>query len=293
VRVRRFFRTPKGVLIIVLSILLVLAAFGAGVRLVAPGVAAAVLAGTLLDGIILRVRKHKWVFPDGALLTAMIVAMILSPHEPWYVFAVTSVLGIVSKYLIRVRTANVFNPAALALVATFYIFDTGQSWWGALPELPLPAIAVLIVLGVFIVNRVNKLPVALSFLGCYFLLVTLSTFVADPAHVAALYRAPDLHSAAYFAFFMVTDPPTSPPKHREQLIYGAIVAAAGFAVFELIGAAYFLLAGLLVANVLEGARRWGEKRKDGGTDRSWPLRGHIAERWNGGTRASGPLLSRR
>jgi enediyne biosynthesis protein E5 len=264
VRAKRFFRTPKGVLIIVLSILLMLAAVGSGVRLVAPGVAAAVLAGTLLDGIILRVRKHKWVFPDGALLTAMIVAMILSPHEPWYVFAATSVVGIVSKYLVRVRTANVFNPAALALVATFYIFDTGQSWWGALPELPLPAIALLIVLGVFIVNRVNKLPVMLSFLGCYFLLVTASTFVADPARVAALYRAPDLHAAAYFAFFMVTDPPTSPPRHREQLIYGAIVAVVGFAVFELIGAAYFLLAGLLVANVIEGARRWRERRKDGG-----------------------------
>jgi hypothetical protein len=53
----------------------------------------------------------------------------------------------------------------------------------------------------------------------------------------------------------VTDPPTSPPKPRDQLVFGAIVAVAAYAAFELIGAAYFLLAGLLVANVWEAWRR--------------------------------------
>ena len=40
-RVRRFFHTPKGLLIIVLALLTVLGAVGAGVRLVAPVVVAA------------------------------------------------------------------------------------------------------------------------------------------------------------------------------------------------------------------------------------------------------------
>jgi hypothetical protein len=71
-----------------------------------------------------------------------------------------------------------------------------------------------------------------------------------------LYRAPDLHAALFFAFFMVTDPPTSPPKHRDQLVYGVIVAVVSLAVFELVHAVYFLLAGLLVANVWEAARKW-------------------------------------
>ena len=107
----------------------------------------------------------------------------------------------------------------------------------------------------------------LAFLGVYYLLVTITAFVGDPARVAELYRAPDLHAALYFAFFMVTDPPTSPPKHRDQLVFGAIVAVASYAAFELIGAAYFLLAGLLVANVVGGvaprssARRAGASRR--------------------------------
>ncbi|HEV8410484.1 MAG TPA: hypothetical protein VGQ30_08240, partial [Gemmatimonadaceae bacterium] len=86
-------------------------------------------------------------------------------------------------------------------------------------------------------------------------LFTITAFVGDPAKVVDMYRAPDLHAALFFAFFMLTDPPTSPPKERDQLVYGAITAAVSYAVFELIGAAYFLLAGLLVANIWEAARR--------------------------------------
>jgi hypothetical protein len=73
--------------------------------------------------------------------------------------------------------------------------------------------------------------------------------------VAELYRAPDLHAALFFAFFMVTDPPTSSPKHREQLVYGVIVAVVSYAVFELAGSACYLLVGLLVANGWEAWRR--------------------------------------
>src|SRR6185369_9447839 len=109
---------------------------------------------------------------------------------------------------------NVFNPAALALVATFYVFNTAQSWWGALPELTPIAVTVLLATGVFITFKVSKVPAVIVFLGTYYLLFTVTAFVGDPRRVAALYRAPDLNAALYFAFFMVTDPPTSPPKYR-------------------------------------------------------------------------------
>lgn len=252
---QRFFKTPKGLTIAVLGALTTVAALGPGVRAVAPGVLVGVLAAMLADTPILRVREGRWTFPDGALLTGLIVAVILSPQEPWYVTAITSVVGVVSKYAIRATSANVFNPAAFALVATFYVFDTGQSWWGAVPELPLAVVVLLLAAGVFVSDRVNKMPAVLAFLGVYYLLCTATTFVGNPAHVAELYRAPDLHAALFFAFFMVTDPPTSPPKRRDQIVFGIVVAVVSFAVFETVGAAYFLLAGLLVANMWEAWRR--------------------------------------
>src|SRR5262249_13926758 len=151
-----------------------IAAIGEGLELVAPGIAAAIAAAALVDAPILRWREKAWDFPSGAVLTGLIVAMVLSPQEPWRITALISAIAIVSKYVFRTRSANVFNPAALAIVATFYVFDTGQSWWGALPDVAPVAIVILFAGGVFIADRVNKLPLVLAFLGAYFLLFTLT-----------------------------------------------------------------------------------------------------------------------
>jgi Na+-translocating ferredoxin:NAD+ oxidoreductase RnfD subunit len=185
----------------------------------------------------------------------VIVAMVLTPQEPWYVPACTSALAVLSKYVFRTRSANVFNPAALAIVATFYVFDTGQNWWGALPEGGALGLAALFATGLFIADRVNKLPLVLTFLGTYYVCFTATAFMGDPKGVAEIFRTPDLQAVLFFTFFILTDPPTSPVKYGDQLICGGIVAAASFAVFEWIGAAYYLLAGVLVGNVWEAWRR--------------------------------------
>ena len=253
--VLRYFKTPKGVFTLILLVLTVISATKEGWTLVLPSLLAAMTNAVLVDAPILRAREGKWLYPDGALLSGWLVALILSPHEPWRVAAITSAVAVLSKYVVRVRRANVFNPAALGLVATFYVFDTGHSWWGALAALPLAWLIALFATGLYITVRLNKAPLVLSFLGVYYLLITTMAFIGGPARVMELYRAPDLHAALFFAFFMATDPPTSPPKHRDQLIYGAMTAVVSVAVFELIGAAYFLLAGVLVANVWEGWRK--------------------------------------
>ena len=171
-KLERFFKTPKGLLTIILALLIGIAAPGQGLRAVAAGLGSAMLLAGAVDMLILRVRKDVWEFPSGAVLTAMIVAMVLRAQEPWYVTAITSVTAVLSKYLFRTRFANVFNPAALAIIGAFYVFHTGQSWWGALPEVTPWAQLVLIATGVFIAERVNKLPLVLAFLGAYFLLFT-------------------------------------------------------------------------------------------------------------------------
>jgi Na+-translocating ferredoxin:NAD+ oxidoreductase RnfD subunit len=251
----RFLRTPKGLLLIVLALLVIIAAGYEGWRVLAPGLGSAIVCAAVLDGAILRFRRGRWEFPDGAVLSAMLVAMVLSAQQPWHYTAVTAVVAILSKYLFRSRAANVFNPAAFALVATFYIFDTGQSWWGALPAAPPLMEIVVILTGVFIADRVNKMPMVLGFLGVYYALFTMTAFVSPPAAVAEVFRTPDAQATLFFALFILTDPPTSPVKYRDQIACGAIVAIVAYAVFMWVGAAYYLLAGVLVGNVWEAWRR--------------------------------------
>ena len=254
-KIRNFFKTPKGLVTIILVILIVMAAPGQGVRKVAAGLVTATAAAGLVDALILRARKKVWEFPSGAVLTAMIVAMVLRAQEPWYVTTITSVAAVLSKYLFRTRSANVFNPAALAMIASFYVFHTGQSWWGALPDVAPVAKVVLLAAGVFITDRVNKMPLVLTFLGAYFLLFAATAFGNDPLSVAEIFRTPDLEAALYVAFIILTDPPTSPAKYPDQIVCGVIVAVVSYVFFEWAGVVYYLLAGVLAGNVWEAYRR--------------------------------------
>jgi Na+-translocating ferredoxin:NAD+ oxidoreductase RnfD subunit len=261
VSARAFFRAPKGQLLIVLGILLLVAMEVSGMALTLPGVASAIVVAAI-DAPILRAREGKWKFPDGALLTAMIIAMVLAPHEPWYVPAVATAIAILSKYVARTKTANIFNPAALALLVVFFLFGAEESWWGALSDAPLLLTALLVAGGGYMAVHLKKLPGVLAFLGVYFLAFTLASYAGDPAKVWEVFRAPDLEAVLYLALFMVTDPPTSPPRAKEQAQFGALAAAVTVVTYFTGGGAYFLLTGVLVANAWEAVRRtrWRARR---------------------------------
>ena len=72
---------------------------------------------------------------------------------------------------------------------------------------------LLVATGIFIADRVNKMPMVLAFLGAYYLLFTVTAFVGDPRAGRRSFRAPDLQAVLFFAFFILTDPPTSPMKY--------------------------------------------------------------------------------
>ncbi|HEY7909145.1 MAG TPA: RnfABCDGE type electron transport complex subunit D [Thermomicrobiales bacterium] len=253
--VLRFFRTPKGLLLVVLPLLAALAATNEGLRLALPEVIGAALAAALLDVALARVIRGAWFFPSGALLSGLIVALIVSPTEPLRVAVVTAMLAVNSKYLFRARGRHIFNPAALALVVAYFLYASEQNWWGALANVPPPFVVVLIATGVFIADRVNKLPMVLAFLGCFLSIFTIATFVGHAGQAGEIFRAPDINAALFFAFFMLTDPPTSPARYRDQVVFGVIVAVASAAIFLTIGALYYLPAGLLIGNGWEAWRR--------------------------------------
>src|ERR1700722_8912926 len=259
---RSFVKTPKRLVTVILLILTLMAAPGQGFRTAIFKMAGAAIAAGLMDLCILRARKKVWEYPSGAVITAMIVAMVLRVQEPWYVVTITSVFAVLSKYVVRSRSANVFNPAALAIVVSFYVFHTGQNWWGALTDLEPVAKVVMLGAGVFIADRVNKIPLVMTFLGVYFTLFTMTAFVNNPLPVAEIFRTPDAEAALYFAFFILTDPPTSPAKYRDQLYCGMIVAVISYGLFDLAGVVYYLLAGVLAANVWEAWRRMRRRTGD-------------------------------
>ncbi len=254
-RARQFARTPKGTLILIFVPLAVVAAASAGVATVLPVTLATVLTATALDLAINRLQRRAWIFPSGAIITGLIIAFVLSPAESWFAPVIASAVAIGSKHAIRSRLANVFNPAALAIVATSVLLGTVQSWWGALPDLGPVGVALLLVSGVFMADRINKLPLVLAFLGTYFFLFSEASFIVDPSQVAEVFRAPDLQAVLFFAFFMLDDPPTCPVRYFDQAVFALIVGLVSYFVFITYGAVYYLPAGLLAGNAFEALRR--------------------------------------
>jgi len=254
-RLRQFLRTPKGALLAIFFGLFALGASSVGWSVAAPHMVAAVLGAVLAEFAVHRLNRTRWSFPSSAILSGMIVAFVLGPETPHAVTAAVATLATLSKHLIAIDRKHIFNPAGLALLVSVPLFATGQSWWGALPDLSWPFLLVLLAGGAFIVDRINKFPLVLSFLGTSFaLLMALSRF--DPLLAAELFRTPFVQAALFFALFMLTDPPTAPSRYPEQVATGVLVATVSVAA-ELLGAGQaYLLVALLVGNAALAARRW-------------------------------------
>jgi Na+-translocating ferredoxin:NAD+ oxidoreductase RnfD subunit len=258
-RLQRFWRSPKGTLTLVFLPLLLVGGASIGWKVALPHVLAA-LAGTCLFDLVLNyVKRRSLAVPSSAFLSGLIVAFVLGPLEPhWVTFAVGA-LATLSKHVLRTRQGHLFNPAALALLVSVPLFGTGQSWWGALANVPSPWLLLLLVGGVLILDRLNKFPLALSFLGFYFGLFAFGALL-DPARVAEMFRVPFTNAALFLACFMLTDPPTSPGRRSDQVWIGGIVAVVS-AVAQLIGVGQaYLLVGLLAGNLTLAGRRWATQR---------------------------------
>jgi enediyne biosynthesis protein E5 len=254
-----FLRTPKGQLLCIFGVFLLLAMPFDGGFAVLPNVLAAALAACAIDLVYTFWETRRWSVPTSALLSGLIVAFILGPQEPWIAVAWVAGFSSVSKHVFANDREHIFNPAALALFGSVLMFGSGQSWWGALGDAPGPFALVLIACGAFIVDRLNKFPLVLAFLGTYFVAFAAAA-VVQPTTVAEMFRSPFVQSALFLAFFMLTDPPTSPNRVGDQVWYGVIAALTAFAT-QLLGAGQvYLLLGVLAANVWLAVRRWQLRR---------------------------------
>lgn len=255
----RFGRTPKGVLLLVFVALLAPAAAAAGSASLAH-VAWAAAGAIVVDLAAGRVGGKPLRWPSSALLSGVIVAFVLGVETPGLVAAAVGALASSTKYVFQSRRGHVFNPAGLALLAAVPLFATGESWWGALADMPAAWILLLVVVGTLVVDKVNKYPMALSFLGSLYGVFTIAA-LNDPTRVAELFRTPFIQSSLFLAFFMLTDPPTSPGKVSDQAWMGALAGLVAAAA-QLLGLGQvYLLVGLVAANVALVAQRWLQDRR--------------------------------
>lgn len=163
--------------------------------------------------------------PKSAMITALSLTLLLR-SDTVALLACAATAAIASKFLLRVGGKHVFNPANFAIVLLILVSDrawisTGQ--WGSTA---ISAFA-LACCGFLVLTRARRAETTLAFLGSYALLLFCRAFwLGDPLSIPVH----QLQNGALliFAFFMISDPKTTPNAASARLLYGALVAGAAF-----------------------------------------------------------------
>jgi Na+-translocating ferredoxin:NAD+ oxidoreductase RnfD subunit len=244
---KKWLKTPKGYVTIAMISFLIIASIGShtikGIinSMIAVGVSLA------FDYLYCRLMDRKS-SRDGTTITALIISLILSFTSSWFMVAGTVVLAVLSKHLLVYKKKPIFNPAAFGLFLSVLIFQSGQSWWGAFGDLSVWTIIFLLIGGYLVTERINKFPQVFAFLATSFVLLFFMGLL-DIGDASDALRPPFINAALFFGFFMLTDPPTSPAKVKNQVIFGILTAVSGTIVYGIFGGLTYLFIGVFVGNL--------------------------------------------
>jgi enediyne biosynthesis protein E5 len=158
--------------------------------------------------------------PDlrSPLITGLSLSLLLRGDSLW-IMAGGAAAAIASKFLLRLRGSHCWNPAAFGIVAMLL---TGHAWvspgqWGTSAWLA----ALFGLLALAVLSRAARLSTALLFLAAYGgCLLLRAQHLGDPLTIP-LHQVQS-GALLLYAFFMVTDPKTTP---RQFWVRAAFVVA--------------------------------------------------------------------
>jgi enediyne biosynthesis protein E5 len=148
---------------------------------------------------------------------------ILVRSPEWWPYAVVAGLSIVSKYVIRVNGRHLWNPSNLGIVLLLLFAHESVSTlsfqWGN----HVYAGLVIWALGLFIVSRLKRLHICLTYIGFFLFYSYVRTFFT---HDSFLTEAAPITGPMYqlFILFMITDPKTTTQSKKAQTIVAFSVA---------------------------------------------------------------------
>jgi len=169
--------------------------------------------------------------PKSALISGLSLCLLLRTNFPLLAI-VAAVITISSKFVIRWNGKHIFNPTNFGLVFLMVVgapvwVSPGQ--WGNVAYFGF----LMACLGGLVVNRAARSDVTYAFLVSFAALQFGRAFLVMQRWPVPLHR---LESGALllFAFFMISDPKTTPNSRAGRILFACLVTAfAGFIQFGL------------------------------------------------------------
>lgn len=185
---------------------------------------AAVTIGTALLTQYAATRLFNLPFfdPKSALVSSLSLCLLLRTNN-LTIAALAAFIAIASKFLFRWRNTHLFNPTNLALAV---VLAGGLGWispgqWGQAAWFAF----LIACLGSLVVTRAARADVTLAFLAFYVgLLFARAGWLGDPFTIP-LHQI-ESGALLIFAFFMISDPKTTPDSRLGRVIFACLVSLA-------------------------------------------------------------------
>ncbi len=208
----------------------------------------------LIEGVLTFRNTHMLVWPASGILTGSSIALILrasgTVHGDYWslngiqFFVLAGIVSLLSKHLIRPTGRHLFNPSNVGIVWCLLVVGPNQVfaqylWWGPSIVGQVLAYAVILFGAVWVLRVVRMIPMAVSFLVTFAVLIGL--FALGGREFIAIWHEGPIGGMEYwvnvalsaevlvFVCFMISDPQTAPKAPQARVIYGAVVAAVAAA----------------------------------------------------------------
>lgn len=159
---------------------------------------------------------------ESVYITALILVFIITPIRTFKdlpFFFLIATLAMASKYILAINKKHLFNPAAFAVFFSAITLNYSASWWIGMPfSMPVVAIG-----GLLIARKIRRFSLIFSFLATS-LVIFLGFSGLKVNDVLLLTQEIILNTPIlFFMFVMLTEPQTTPPTKKLQIIYGSLV----------------------------------------------------------------------
>lgn len=168
--------------------------------------------------------------PSHSIKSAIITAIglcLLFKANSLATYALAGTFSILSKFVVRANGKHVFNPSLFGIIICLLL--TNDSWvspgqWGN----EFTMITFITGAALMVLLKVGRIDTSLMFLGTLMLLEFSRTVIYQGWEVDVFFFKFTNGTILLFAFFMITDPVTTPKSLKARLIWGASIGVLTF-----------------------------------------------------------------
>jgi Na+-transporting NADH:ubiquinone oxidoreductase subunit NqrB len=164
--------------------------------------------------------------PKSGLISGLSLCLLLRTNSLWLA-ALAGAIAIASKFLLRFNGKHLFNPTNFGIVLMM-LLTQGAVWvspgqWGNFAFFAF----LVFCAGGLVVNRASRADMTVAFLLAWVALIFgRSLWLGEPWSIP-LHRLQN-GALLIFAFFMISDPKTTPNSRAGRMLFALIVAFGGW-----------------------------------------------------------------